>query len=363
MLSTDESIFDRAGAWFLQSGIQQSNGGLARYYRSDLARYARVSTEITGYGVSTLLYLAQRSGDARYREAAGRAANFLTTTAWKPELAAFPFEHSDNCDQPEPLTFFFDTGIIIRGLLAAWRALGNRQFVDTAEAAGRAMIADFQRSSTIHPILHLPGKNPRSYELKWSASPGCYQLKAALAWRELWAISGDARFKYAWESAVEAALRNEADFLPGQADREKVMDRLHAYCYFLEALLSCAADSECAGALRRGMEKTAVYLKEIAPAFERSDVYAQLLRLRLYAAQQGVAPLDEQAAASEAAHAHEFFVASDDSREAGGVAFGRKGSTLLPFVNPVSTSFCIQALAMWDDHQSANPTADPLSLI
>ena len=363
MQSTDESIFDRAGAWFLQSGIQQSNGGLARYYRSDLGRYARVSTEITGYGVSTLLYLAQRSGDARYSDAAIRAAKFLTTIAWKPEIAAFPFEYSDNCDQPEPLTFFFDTGIIIRGLLAAWRATDDQHFLDAAEAAGRAMIADFQRSSTIHPILQLPDKNPKSHEPKWSASPGCYQLKSALAWRELWEIGGNEQFKSAWESALEAALRSEPGFLPGEANREKVMDRLHAYCYFLEALLSRAADPTCARALHNGIEKTAAHLNEIAPVFERSDVYAQLLRIRLYAAQQDVAPLDEAAAKTEAARAREFFVASDDARVNGGFAFGRKGSTLLPFVNPVSTSFCVQALAMWSDYQLQQPLADPLSLI
>ena len=359
MLSTD-STFNRAGIWFLNSGIQQPNGGVARYYRSDLARYARVSTEITGYAVSTLLYAAERTGGGNYTDAAVRAARFLTRSAWNPELAVFPFEHSDNGDQPEPLAYFFDTGIIVRGLLAAWKATREQEILDTAEAAGRAMMADFRDGAALHPILRLPMKQARAYEPRWSAEPGCYQLKAALAWRELSAATGDSRFQAAWEEALACALSAESAFLPGDTDREKIMDRLHAYCYFLEALLPCAGEPGCARALCEGIAKTSAYLTEIAPRFARSDVYAQLLRIRLCAAQTGVLPLDETAACSEASQAHAFQLVSDDPRVAGGFSFGRKGLHLLPFVNPVSTSFCMQALAMWGDRHRDNATAHAL---
>ena len=58
------------------------------------------------------------------------------------------------------------------------------------------------------------------------------------------------------------------------------MDRLHAYCYFLEALLFTADNRE---ALASGIEHAGRLLREIAPSFERSDVNAQLLRVRLVA--------------------------------------------------------------------------------
>lgn len=353
----------RAGGWFLRSGIQEPSGGVARYYRSDLRQNARVSTEITGYAVSALLFLAERTGDGSYTEAAVRAARFLTHAAWNPALATFPFEHSGNCDQPQPLAYFFDCGIIVRGLFAAWRATGDAEFLDTAVAAGRSMIADFQSQSAIHPILLLPDKRPLAYEPKWSASPGCYQLKSALAWQELFEETGDQRFRTAYEAALEGALAAEPAFLPGVADREKTMDRLHAYCYFLEGLLPCAARSDCAVTLAAGIAKTAQYLEEIAPVFERSDVYAQLLRVRLYAAHAGVVPLDEARASWEAAKAAEFQIADPETRSSGGFAFGRKGAAMLPFVNPVSTAFGLQALALWSDHQNGTLNARRQSLV
>jgi hypothetical protein len=356
-LQNIDSMLDRAGRWFLRSGIQQANGGVARYYRSDLGQNARVSTEITGYAVSTLLYLAERTGDGNYTAAAMRGARFLTDTAWSTALGTFPFEHSDNCEQPRPLAYFFDCGIVVRGLLAAWRTSRDRSFLDTAAAAGRAMIADFETRSAIHPILSLPEKRPLAYEAKWSESPGCYQLKSAMAWYDLFEETGERRFASAYEEALENALRTEPAFFPSGEDREKAMDRLHAYCYFLEGLLPYCGRPVVARAMSAGIAKTAKLLCDIAPRFARSDVYAQLLRVRLCAAHAGAVPLDETQASLEAARAAEFQLASADPRIEGGFGFGRKATEMLPFVNPVSTGFCAQALALWHDHK--NGTLNP----
>jgi hypothetical protein len=94
-------------------------------------------------------------------------------------------------------------------------------------------------------------------------------------------------------------------------------------------------------------------LREIAPSFERSDVNAQLLRVRLVAHHLGSVPLDEDAAREEALRTASFqALDAADIRLRGGFWFGRKGAQMLPFSNPVSTAFCLQALALWDDHQA-----------
>ncbi len=344
-----DTLIDAAGRWFLHSGIQEASGGVARYYRSDLGQNARVSTEITGYAVSILLFLYERTQDSAYLDAGLRAAHFLTRQAWDRQLATFPFELATDASGP-PLAYFFDCGIIIRGLLCAWRATANVEFRDTAVAAGRAMLADFQAGQTIHPILALPHKRPVVWEARWSASPGCYQLKSALAWHELFEVTGESGFLRGYESALEAALENEREFLPGEPDQARVMDRLHAYAYFLEGLLPVLDRPECAQVFRDGVDRAAGYLREIAPVFVRSDVYAQVLRARLV----GAMPIDQSAAEHEAEQAAGFQLAS------GGFLFGRKQGEALPFVNPVSTAFCVQALVWWqdrlEDRRAANST-------
>ncbi len=362
MLST-ENLIASAGRWFLESGIQEATGGVARYYRSDLGKNAAVSTEITGYAVSALLFFYERTRDARYLDRAVCAARFLARSAWNVSLGTFPFEHGSNGADAGVFAYFFDCGIIVRGLLAVWRATDVAEFRDTAIAAGRGMLADFCGGESIHPILSLPEKSPLPYQPRWSASPGCYQLKSAMAWLELFECTGEMEFLRAYERALDAAVATERNFLPGDANCEKVMDRLHAYAYFLEGLLPVVDRADCARVFREGLDRTAAYLREIAPQFVRSDVYAQLLRARLFGESLGIAPLDLTAARHEAEQAAAFQRDAEDPRIAGGFGFGRKIGEALPYVNPVSTAFAVQALALWDDRQNNRFQAHRQALI
>jgi hypothetical protein len=335
----------RAGEWFLRSGIQDPNGGVARYYRTDLQRNHTVSTEITGYTLSALLYLHSLTGDERYLHRAVLAGHFLAGTAWDAASCVLPFE----LDPPDR-AYFFDCGIVVRGLIALWRATGTREFLAVAALAGDAMSRDFAApDGEFHPVLVLPEKQPMPRDpLRWSLSPGCYQLKAALAWRELADATGDAGFRGLYERFVAHIRGDAATFLPGHAEPRRVMDRLHAYLYFLEGLLPCGDRAT----IHEGIVGVAGYLRQIEPEFARSDVFAQLLRLRLYADSAGVEPLDRAAARNEAQNLAEFQVSSEDSRVDGGFYFGRSDGAWLPYVNPVSTAFALQALALWQENET-----------
>ncbi|HWR50552.1 MAG TPA: hypothetical protein VN428_05570 [Bryobacteraceae bacterium] len=343
----------RAGQWFLRSGIQEQGGGVARYHRSDLGRNAPVSNEITGYSVSTLLYLAARTGNPDYQTAAQRAGHYLVKHAWDSEARTFPFEPASNGSR---LAYFFDCGIIVRGLTALAKVDGGNGAASAACAAAHSMARVFAAPTGWHPVLSLPACAPLPYEPRWSRQPGCYQLKSALAWLE----TGDSS---SYEAALEFAFADEAGFLPGALEPERVMDRLHPYCYFLEGLLPVADRPEATRTLVSGIKRVECLLREIAPAFARSDVYAQLLRVRLFADALGAVPLDEAAAAEEAAAIPTFQVASDDPRTDGCFSFGRRLGELMPYANPVSTAFCLQAMEMWNDHRENRFTSDWRTLI
>jgi hypothetical protein len=339
----------RAGEWLLKSGIQDPDGGVARYYRVDLARNQAVSTEITAYAASTFVFLERGVGSHRcgvgMLESAQAAAQFLTRV-WDAESGTMPFEVD-----PTKFTYFFDCGIVVRGLLAVWRASGHEAFLQCARLLGDSMAHDFRGpDGDFHPILMLPDKCPMERDpLRWSRSPGCYQLKAGMAWWELWEATGNSCYRELYEGMRAQALRTAADFLPGHFDRRKVVDRLHAFVYFLEGLLPMPA-----AALAEGTERVAELLRALAPEFERSDVYAQLLRIRLYADASGAVPLDRAAAQWEAERLMEFAATSDDPRIDGGFYFGRTGGKWEPFINPVSAAFALQALALWSGAAKAD---------
>jgi hypothetical protein len=343
----------RAGQWFLFSGIQETSGGVARFYRADLGRNRAISTEITGYTISALLYLHAATGDAAYLDRARLTARFLADRAWDPVADNFPFECGPDA---ESMLYFFDCGIITRGLLGVWRQTGDESLLERAIACGRAMLRDFDNGRDIHPILALPSKAPISRDWRWSRSAGCYQLKSALAWRELAAITGDREFARGFERHLERSLADYSSFLPGNTQPERVMDRLHAFSYFLESLLFCVDDERCALALADGIARVGRHLREIAPVFARSDVHAQLLRVRLWASK--TLPLDTEAAREEATALARFQLRSDDPRIDGGFTFGTKNGEVILHVNPVSTAFALQALHMW--HTRSLPPLESL---
>jgi hypothetical protein len=354
-----QSFLEQAGCWYLNSGIQEPTGGVARYYRVDLAKNAGVSTEITGYAVSTFAYLYALLGREEYLERARRAAAFLTRSAWNDQMRAMPFE----CGSGTPLTYFFDCGIIVRGLLALYRATAEQEWMDGAEVCAEAMLEFRAPDGEYHPILSLPEKTPVSRDERWSRNPGCYQLKSALGCLELARATGDRKWVALYEEVLSSSLDEHGGFASVEVQRERVMDRLHAYCYFLEGLLPYTENPDCREALAGGMNRVARLMRQIAPEFVRSDVYAQLLRIRLYAHAFGILALDRAAAEDEAAALASFQVASPDIRQRGGFCFGRKGAEMLPFSNPVSTAFGVQALVMWQDYQEGRMPASPQLLI
>lgn len=345
----------RAGQWFLDSGIQEANGGVARYYLADAQQNKKISTEITGYTVSTLAYLHSLTGERVYLERAIAGAKFLTREAWRADLDTMPFETAPTDEGL--LAYYFDAGIIVRGLLTAWRATGDDEFLAGARNVGRAMVRDYATGSAgeYHPIVQLPERTPLARDLRWSRQTACYQLKSALGWLELSEATGDSEFRALYHGVLDFSLRTYESFLPGHPERHKVMDRLHAFSYFLEGMMPCAAEPRVKAALADGIGKVAYWLREIGPEFARSDVYAQLLRARLYAACLGAVPLDSAAADWEAAQLAEFQHSSADPRIHGGFYFARRGNAWQPQVNPVSTGFALQALAM---ARTGAPAAD-----
>jgi hypothetical protein len=342
-----------AGCWFLRSGIQESSGGVARYFRMDTNRNAAVSTEITGYAVSALAYLHSVTRpvneNPEYLDATRSAALYLTNGAWDETSSTFPFEPGSRH------AYFFDIGIIVRGLMAGWRATGDETLRSRAKDAAFSLAFDFigdhAGHDVFHPVITLPEKQPLEYEPRWSRRPGCYQLKSALAWLEVGDGEG-ADGRRLFNAVLEYSLATHESFLAEEQDREKLMDRLHAYCYFLEALLFAPENDRAKRALSEGIARVAGLLREIAPEFERSDVCAQLLRVRLAAHHSGVVALDEVAAEEEANRATSYQSGSNGSRLHGGYWFGRKRGEMLPFMNPVSTAFCMQALEMWEQHRT-----------
>ena len=230
--------------------------------------------------------------------------------------------------------------------------MGRFEYLRVAREIGLAMGRDFRAGGgRLHPILALPSKRAWPYEKRWSREPGCFQLKSALGWDGLAALYPGEAFSAWFEEALEYSLSTHLAFLPGEDDPLRVMDRLHAYCYFLEALQARGGRADVRAAMAIGIDRVAGYLREIGPRFERSDVCAQLLRARLLADASGAVRLDRAAAEEEAARCLRHQCRGGAPMVDGGYRFGTRDGAGMPFMNPVSTAFCMQAVQWWGDYR------------
>lgn len=341
------SSAEAAIQWLLSSGIQQPSGGVARYYRADTRSYRDVSTELTGYFLSAVVRQGPESALPHQALHAGR---FLIGEGFDRHSELFPFELSASPGGGPRLAYFFDCGIIIRGLARLWERTNEPDFLDAAERCGLALTSRMKRvDGSFFPLFNLNTGEPFEGADRWSLRSGVYQLKVALALRELHVITGLGEFDACLGDLKRWCLERHEAFLPGHESPDGVMDRMHAYCYFLEGLLpSAGLESESNRALRFGILKLENLVREIGPGFLRSDVVAQLLRLRLFADKLGVMELDYRQAEDEAAVVRAFQQAQADPATQGGFAFARRCGGLVPHINPASTIFCLQALDMWD---------------
>ena len=339
-------------SWLAHSGIQTASGGVSRYFAGDRGQYRGISTEITGYCIQAYLSLPL-PGEPGLLSHALRAGQFLCYDAGDPQAGLFPFEVPLTGFPPSDTAYFFDCGIIMRALLALWNTTADPLYLERAERCGAALMGQMSRvDGSFFPVCDLRSGAPSCGEDRWSLESGVYQLKTGLAFMELAEAISSTMFSKTAEELLNWSLRHRELFLPGASEPERVADRLHAYCYFLEGLLPFLKRRfDCAQVLQAGITRVEKLALETRRALERSDVTAQLLRLRLLADYSGVMELDQSAASWEAESLPAFQLFTSDPRTNGAFSFGRREGHLLPHANPASTIFCLQALRMWQDYQ------------
>ncbi len=343
----------RAGLmWLATSGIQAESGGMARYYEADAGRYKNVSTEITAYGLQGYLYLPL-PGQTGLLSNALRAGQFLCYDAGRAEEGLFPFEITTS--NVGRRAYFFDCGIIIRALVGLWHTTADPMYLERAERCGMMMLDRMSRvDGAFFPVLDMDSGVPLtgSGSDHWSLEPGPYQLKVGMGFLELAEVTNSGLFSKLAERLLQWSLPTQGMFLPADLEADQVVDRLHAYCYFLEGLLPFLdRHFECAQALAAGIARVETLIGENAAVLQRCDAIAQLLRLRLMADYMGPVELDLSAASREAESLPGFQMRTDDRRTNGAFCFGRRKGQLIPHANPTSTIFAMQALRMWNEYQ------------
>jgi hypothetical protein len=380
----------KAADWLVNSGVQVRSDnplhslGFACWYDSETQTMPYVYSEITGYLTTMMCDLYDQTGDARFLESARGAAAWLARTA-HPATGGFrclyPIE-STRFDYKNNQIYIFDTGVIISGLVDAFRASGDASYLQSAVTAADWLIRDLQKpNGAFYPVYEVDsGKLPES-DQEWSLCSGSYHTKVAIGLINLFDLTGNSKYRDAAIRACDYALSfQQADgrFISFPAEGGT---NSHPHAYSAEGLWVVGsllgrqdyldASARAAQWLLDWQSPEGViprHFHEGKPLYnERVDVLGQALRLasihigegRLKLTQENTTKLDQLVALILRNQAE-----SDDVRVNGGFYFGRlSDGTLMPHVNVWVTAFAIQGLTAYAGVRDGNYAFKPIFMV
>ncbi|MBI5061129.1 MAG: hypothetical protein HZB67_02345 [Candidatus Aenigmarchaeota archaeon] len=198
--------FESVANWLLSSGIQnitsnEKNGSFNSWYDIDSGSYPYMYSEITGYGITALLYLYDITGKEIFLERAKLAGDWLLSVIQDCGGVIAKIYHDGRKDER---IFAFDNGMVLYGLANLARVSGDNSYSD-----GTKRIADFlllMQSSGMNALFDTE-HGPFNSKEKWSTQAGGYHAKLSLGLLEAAKILGRSKYAKAAEELCNKAIK------------------------------------------------------------------------------------------------------------------------------------------------------------
>jgi len=368
------------GSWLLESGIQAPEGHFYAWYDLERSAFVRPYPEITGYGISTLCWLFDLTGNPRLVERARRAFDFLEGDAIHPGwglVGTQPLSILEKLDGPVSL-HTFDSGIVATSLERLAMRSSDPQVGKAVERITSTFLNHLLLDDgTLWPLIDFCDGTPTSSTQRWSQSFSGYQLKSLMFLMLGGTSNGGTDEETTTRRVVERVLaeQQKCGAFPSYPTGET---HLHPHLYTLEALSVAAAihgeerwlERVAAGfkymerlIAERGCLPTRAQKDRVTVHFERADIVAQFLRLGSYLCSAGCISrrrLDSVLLWTRR-RLQQYVI--EEGRHRGGVLFGQDGDgTFKQHVNCAATLMSAQACHWYESAQS-RVHLDPTELV
>jgi hypothetical protein len=191
-------IFIDSVKWLLYSGIRIKNGpkkgAVYGWKYLNPSSYPFIYTEITGYAITTYLYIYSELGECEALKAAKDSANWLlenmhgSSSFLLPsgEIVTNSFKEKGDLSK---LVYSFDNGMVMIGILNLYKVTKDPCLLTCAENMARSLIERFFDGSKLIAVLDkrynaLISNNKLASDsngTKWSTISGAYHCKLSLA--------------------------------------------------------------------------------------------------------------------------------------------------------------------------------------
>src|SRR3989344_2188303 len=290
--------------WLLHSGIQNIGGntpvrgGFNSWFDLDNNEYFYTYSEITGYAITTLLYLYWLRKEELLLDRAKLAADWLVEKAFH-DSGAIRTRYYYNKDKSNRNYSFeggvirsFDNGIVINGLSNLYEFSSKENYYLVSKKIANLILKMQKKDGLIYPEYDLKKKRLKESYEKWSSQSGSYHAKISLGLINFNRHHNKKEYKEAARKLCDKILefqKEDGRFITFREGNT----HLHPHVYSAEGLLFTglyfkderyikAALKATEWLLNNQMENgglPSLYIKGRFVKFERSDILAQTLRL------------------------------------------------------------------------------------
>ncbi len=350
--------------WMLNSGIQnissdeKKNGSFNSWYDIDKGAHAFMYSEITGYGITTLLYLYDITHNEVFLERAKLAGDWLLNQALHDCGGVIVKIHHDG--QPDNNIFSFDNGMVLFGLTNLARVSKINKYSDGAETIADFLLSIQKNDGLMNAMFDVTISEAVNNDSKWSTQSGGYHAKISLGLIALSNFSGKAKYMNSAEKLCDASLQFQkasGRFIFGDKTH------LHPHSYACEGLIYAnhflnkkqyinSIESAVKWAFEQQLKDgglPTLYSSEGKDESQRTDILSQIVRLGVLMMQERNLPLKEKL---ELLYNRlvSFQNLQASSNQAGGMFYGYENGQKMNHINSWCSMFALQAIDFYHEY-------------
>jgi len=295
-----------ASQWLLRSGIQNSSsdkklrGGVAAWYEPDKKIHPFLYSEITGYALSTWMFLHRIQPNPKFIRHARLAADWLMRNALlkeggvKTRLYLVKHYVSPNYCFYFGRVYSFDTAMVGYGLLQLFKVRKDPRYLESVQIILDFLVGTMERKNGAYEAYYDSRRKQHGEDFdKWSDQGGSFHAKLALLFIDYYKITNDENYKKFAEQLLDAVIetqKKDGRFVTSQKDQST---HLHPHAYTLEGLLYGAVKLNHRRYLEAAMKGfqwmlrgvsndgsvSSIYEGSSFSHHERSDIVSQTLRI------------------------------------------------------------------------------------
>ncbi len=300
------AIYDVAD-WLLNSGVQSRSikpdmkGGVAAWYELSQRQYPFLYSEITGYAITTHMFMHRIQKDPAWVQAAEAAAEWLVNKAYhkvggvRTRYYLVKNYRAPNYSFSTGRIYAFDTAMAAYGLLQLYKVNPQKHSWKAIEQSHDFLgkVLQTNKNGNPYPYWEVNTKKVGQDLSKWSDQTGGFHAKLALFFIDYYRVTRkneDKKLAIQLLDAMVKLQQKNGRFITNRSDNTT---HHHPHCYTLEGLIYGIVildQKKYVKPFVKGMQwvrkavsesgsVSAIYENNSFAFHERSDIVAQVLRL------------------------------------------------------------------------------------